>query len=121
MFFLFKISNFIGIILWMVLPVIYFTYFFGKGQTPGMELVDIELCTVDGERSIGYKKGFLRSIGMIISSLAIGVGFLWILIDKNKQGWHDKIAGTYVVKPIYATDSSSLEGGEYEVFNEENR
>ena len=34
---------------------------------------------------------------MIISAMVILLGFVWILIDKKRQGWHDKIAGTYVV------------------------
>jgi uncharacterized RDD family membrane protein YckC len=75
----------------------YFTYFFGNGQTLGMKAVKIKLCDTEGTYPIGYVKGFLRWIGMIISGLLIGIGYLWILIDENKQGWHDKIAGTYVV------------------------
>jgi uncharacterized RDD family membrane protein YckC len=75
----------------------YFTYFFGSGQTPGMKVMNIKLIRTDGDSEIGYGKGFLRWIGMQISALVIGLGFLWILIDKNKQGWHDKIADVYVV------------------------
>jgi len=62
-----------------------------------MKAAKIKLCGTDGTYPVGYGKGFLRWIGMNISSLVIGLGFLWILIDENKQGWHDKIAGTYVV------------------------
>jgi uncharacterized RDD family membrane protein YckC len=75
----------------------YFTYFFGNGQTPGMKAMKIKLIGTDGTYPIGYGKGFLRWIGMIISGLVILLGYVWILIDKKKQGWHDKIAGTYVV------------------------
>lgn len=85
--------DFLGILISMG----YFTYFFGNGQTPGMKAMNIKLCGTDATYPIGHVKGFLRWIGMVISGLAIGLGFLWILIDKNKQGWHDKIAGTYVV------------------------
>jgi len=84
--------------LYMFISVAYFTYFFGKGQTPGMMAMKIKLIGVDGTYPIGYNKGFLRLIGIIISSLPFNLGFIWILIDKRKQGWHDKIAGTYVVK-----------------------
>jgi len=87
----------IASLLGIVISMGYFTYFFGNGQTPGMKAVKIKLCGTDGTYPIGYARGFLRWIGMIISSLVIGLGFLGILIDENKQGWHDKIAGTYVV------------------------
>ena len=87
----------IASLLGLLISLGYFTYFFGNGQTLGMKAVKIKLCGTDGIYPIGYARGFLRWIGMIISGLVIGLGFLWILIDENKQGWHDKIAGTYVV------------------------
>ena len=36
-------------------------------------------------------------IGKSISALVLSLGFLWILIDKENQGWHDKLMSTYVV------------------------
>ena len=88
------IFTFLGVLV----SVAYFTYFFGNGQTPGMMAMKIKLIGTDGIYPIGYGKGFLRWIGMIISAVVILLGYVWILIDKKKQGWHDKIAGTYVVK-----------------------
>jgi len=61
-----------------------------------MKYVGIKLYRIDETDTIGCKKGFLRGIGMIISGLVICLGYLWILIDENERGWHDKIAGTYV-------------------------
>jgi len=84
-------------IIGLLISIGYFTYFFGNGQTPGMKVMKIKLCGTDGTYPIGYGKGFIRWIGMLISALVIYIGFLWILIDNDKQGWHDKIAGTYVV------------------------
>jgi uncharacterized RDD family membrane protein YckC len=84
-------------VLMAAIAIGYFTYFFGKGQTPGMKLVEIKLIRTDGVEPIGYKKGFFRWVGMEISGMVLLLGYIWILIDKKKQGWHDKIAGTYVV------------------------
>ena len=75
----------------------YFTYLFGNGQTLGMKLMKIKLIGTDGTYPVGYTKGFFRWIGLMVSSAILYLGFLWILIDKNRQGWHDTIAGTYVV------------------------
>ncbi len=47
---------------------------------------------------MSFGKTVMRLIGYFVSSIVIWLGFLWILFDANKQGWHDKIAGTYVVK-----------------------
>jgi uncharacterized RDD family membrane protein YckC len=45
-------------------------------------------------------QGLLRYVGLIISFLVIFIGVIWVAFDPNKQGWHDKIAGTYVVKTV---------------------
>jgi uncharacterized RDD family membrane protein YckC len=51
-----------------------------------------------GEKiSLGYM--FLREIfGKAISGLILSLGWIWILIDKDKQGWHDKLVGSVVIK-----------------------
>ncbi|MFQ6120363.1 MAG: RDD family protein, partial [Methanosarcinales archaeon] len=75
----------------------YFTYFYGTtGQTPGKKVMHIKVVTTDGS-DLDYGKGFLRWLGYIVSTITLFIGFLWIIWDENKQGFHDKIAGTYVV------------------------
>ncbi|MDE2838408.1 MAG: RDD family protein [Chloroflexota bacterium] len=51
----------------------------------------------------GQKAGFFRvlireTIGKIVSAIVFLLGFIWILFDGKRQGWHDKIGGTFVVK-----------------------
>lgn len=38
-----------------------------------------------------------RYLGYIPSVLCFGLGILWVALDKKKQGWHDKLAGTFVI------------------------
>ena len=81
-----------------IITIFYFTYFHGSiGQTPGKMLCRLKVVRVNGE-SMGYGRAFLRWIGYLPSSLIFCLGFLWAAGDKHKQGWHDKIAGTYVIK-----------------------
>ena len=40
----------------------------------------------------------MRYLAYLVSMLPLCFGFLWIAWDKKKQGWHDKIAKTYVIK-----------------------
>jgi uncharacterized RDD family membrane protein YckC len=40
----------------------------------------------------------IRYVGLILAFLCLLIGIIWVAFDANKQGWHDKIAGTYVVK-----------------------
>ena len=78
----------------------YYLYFWsasGHGQTMGNRALGIRVVKTDGtELSIGT--ALLRYVGLIISFTALFIGVLWVAFDKNKQGWHDKIASTYVVR-----------------------
>jgi len=83
-----------------LLGVIYFVYFwsaYGKGQTIGMRALKIKVVKTDGS-SLDLVGGFLRYIGLVVSCAVIFIGVIWAAFDANKQGWHDKIASTYVVK-----------------------
>ena len=83
-----------------LLGVIYFCYFwssYGKGQTLGMRALGIKVVKTDGSQ-LDLVGAFLRYIGLFISILCLFIGVIWAAFDAQKQGWHDKIAGTYVVK-----------------------
>ena len=78
----------------------YFTYFWsaaGKGQTLGSRALNIRVVKTDGSY-LDYVGAFLRYIGFVISLVVLLIGVIWAAFDAQKQGWHDKIAGTYVVK-----------------------
>jgi uncharacterized RDD family membrane protein YckC len=45
-------------------------------------------------------RALLRYVGLIISIVVLLLGVIWIAFDSRKQGWHDKIAGTVVVRPV---------------------
>jgi uncharacterized RDD family membrane protein YckC len=82
-----------------LMSLAYFTYFEGgpSGQTIGKKALGIRVYDFREGGSIGYGRGLLRQIGKYISGLAILIGYLWMLWDKEKQTWHDKIAGSVVV------------------------
>jgi uncharacterized RDD family membrane protein YckC len=78
----------------------YFTYFWsaaGKGQTLGSRALKIRVVKTDGSY-LDYVGAFLRYVGFVISCVVFLIGVIWAAFDAQKQGWHDKIAGTYVVK-----------------------
>ena len=83
-----------------LIGVAYFCYFWsaaGKGQTPGMRALNIRVVKTDGSQ-LDYVGAFIRYIGLVISIACLFIGVIWAAFDGQKQGWHDKIAGTYVVK-----------------------
>jgi uncharacterized RDD family membrane protein YckC len=82
-----------------VIQLAYFTYFEGgpTGATLGKRAMGIRVYDFRQGGAIGYGRGFLRQIGKYISGVVIFIGYLWMLFDREKQTWHDKIAGTVVV------------------------
>jgi uncharacterized RDD family membrane protein YckC len=51
----------------------------------------------DGQR-IDIGRALLRYVGFVISAIPFALGLIWAGFDVRKQGWHDKIAGTFVVR-----------------------
>lgn len=87
------------IFLWsgLILSVVYFVGYWAKsGQTVGKAVMDIRIVKTDGSR-LSLGQALLRYIGYLISGAALSLGFLWLAFDRKRQGWHDKIAGTYVL------------------------
>jgi uncharacterized RDD family membrane protein YckC len=65
------------------------------GQTPGKRVMGVRIVRTDGER-MRLGTCVRRLIGYAISHI-LYLGYLWILVDNRRQGFHDKIAGTFVV------------------------
>lgn len=85
-----------------LLGIIYFTYFWSSsspwpGQTVGDKLLNLRVIRTDGS-DLTLVQAFIRYVGLFISFIVIFIGVIWVAFDPNKQGWHDKIAGTYVIK-----------------------
>ena len=69
-----------------------------KCQTLGRKLFRIKVVNAAGD-DVSFWRGALRETGgKFMSGLFLYLGFLWIGWDQKKRGWHDHIAGTYVVR-----------------------
>lgn len=68
-----------------------------KGTTVGGIICQLRLVRVDGA-PLRFVDALVRGLSSIFSLAVLGLGCLWILRDPERQAWHDKIAGTYVVK-----------------------
>lgn len=79
--------------------IAYPIYFIGKnGATPGKKLLKIKVIDKEKKEVPGFLKAFLReTVGKFISAIFLGIGYFWAIGDKDKQTWHDKIAGTVVI------------------------
>jgi uncharacterized RDD family membrane protein YckC len=68
-----------------------------KGTTVGGIICQLRIVRVDGA-PLRFVDALVRGLSAIFSLAVLGIGCLWILRDSERQSWHDKIAGTYVVK-----------------------
>ena len=103
-----KISGLLGTA-WFafVVSAIYmalFWYLFGS--TLGQLLFGLRVVRADGSQFLSFPQVVVRVIGFYISMAVFFLGFLWILIDPGRRGWHDKLART---KVIYTFEAPSLE------------
>lgn len=83
----------------LMVDVAYFVglWTYWGGQSLGKKAMGIKVVKTDGS-PVTLSTAIIRYVGYIISAIALLVGFIWIAFDAHKQGWHDKIASTYVVK-----------------------
>ena len=68
-----------------------------RGSTVGGIVFDLQVVRLDG-REIDWSTAIVRALACFLSLAVAGLGFIWIALDDSKQAWHDKIAGTAVVR-----------------------
>jgi uncharacterized RDD family membrane protein YckC len=88
--------------IWMptgfVVSIVYWMGFWiWRGQTPGKMAVGVKVIRTDSS-PVKWQCAVRRCLGYFVSTLTLFLGFIWVAFDGRKQGVHDKIADTYVVK-----------------------
>jgi len=77
----------------------YFIYLEGSpsGQTIGKKILNIRVVDFSSGGPIGYGQAAIRYFARILSAIACLIGYLWMLWDKERQTWHDKLSNSVVV------------------------
>jgi uncharacterized RDD family membrane protein YckC/cytoskeletal protein CcmA (bactofilin family) len=68
-----------------------------KGTTIGGTVLGLKVIRLDGQ-PLAFMVGLVRALAAGFSIIVLFLGFLWIAWDPEKQGWHDRIAGTVVLR-----------------------
>ncbi len=89
----------------LVLLAYHIGFWTWKGTTIGGIICQLRVVRIDGT-PLRFVDALVRGLSAIFSIVVVGLGVFWILRDPERQAWHDKIAGTYVVKvprnwPLY--------------------
>jgi len=88
-----------GIVLVTIGYGIFFLTMLSKGTTPGKWILGEQVVNKQDGGFPGLGKMFVRELpGKFISGVFLGIGYFWAIFDPDGQAWHDKIAGTVVVK-----------------------
>ena len=82
-----------------VLPAVWVIAFWRyKQATPGKMLVSVKVMDARTGQPASMPRLIGRYFAYLVSIIPLCLGILWVAFDKRKQGWHDKLAGTIVVK-----------------------
>lgn len=87
------------LISWVLPAVVTVMFWAYKRATPGKMAVSAQI--VDARTGEAASTGQLigRYLGYFVSTIPLMLGFIWVAFDERKQGWHDKLAGTVVIRP----------------------
>ena len=77
-------------------PLYFVIFWMLTGQTIGQRVMGVRVVRLNGRR-VGFFSSLARWIGYQLCIFTLGMGFLWVLVDNRRMGWHDKLARTCVI------------------------
>jgi uncharacterized RDD family membrane protein YckC len=86
------------LILYVFPPVVVIVLWKYKSATPGKMIVGAKIVDARTGAKPSFVQCIIRYFGYIVSTIPCCLGYLWIAFDRRKQAWHDKLAGTVVVR-----------------------
>lgn len=79
----------------LVATILFWVY---KSATPGKIVLFVKIVDAKTGNKPTVKQSVIRYLGYYVSLIPLGLGFFWIAWDAKKQGWHDKMANTVVIR-----------------------
>lgn len=92
--------NTFDMIWWIVIVVVSIVMWVKYAGTPGKRLLRLKILDADTGEPLSAGKAILRYVGYIPAYLVLCIGVIWVAFDQRKQGWHDKMANSVVVKEL---------------------
>lgn len=86
------------LISWVAPAIAVIAFWLYRQATPGKMVLSLRVVDADtgGTLSVGQSVG--RYLAYYVSMIPLLLGFIWVAFDRRKQGWHDKLAGTVVIR-----------------------
>lgn len=86
---------------WVLPAVAIIAFWLYKQATPGKMAVSARVVDARTGAALTTGQAVIRYLGYFVSSIPLGLGLIWVGFDPRKQGWHDKLAGTVVVRSTH--------------------
>jgi len=86
------------IISWVLPAVAVVLFWLFRQATPGKMAISAQVVDARTGGRLSLGQSVLRYLGYFVSTIPFGLGLLWVAFDPKKQAWHDKIAGTVVIR-----------------------
>lgn len=90
------------LITWVMPAIAVIVFWITKQATPGKMAVSAKIVDATTGRPASTAQLVGRYFAYFVSMIPLFLGIIWVAFDKRKQGWHDKLAGTVVIKKINA-------------------
>ena len=93
------VLGFWDVILNYLLPaVVVITFWIYKSATPGKMATRLTIVDAQTGGKPSVRQFVIRYLGYFVATIPLALGIIWVGIDRRKQGWHDKLAGTVVIR-----------------------
>jgi uncharacterized RDD family membrane protein YckC len=86
------------LISWVLPAAAVLAFWVARQATPGKMAISARIVDAKTGNNPGTGQLLIRYLGYFVSSIPFGLGLFWVAFDSRKQGWHDKMAGTVVVR-----------------------
>lgn len=83
---------------WVAPAIAVIVFWQYKQATPGKMIFSARVVDARTGKKLSVGQSVGRYLGYFVSTIPFGLGLLWVAFDPKKQGWHDKLAGTVVIR-----------------------
>ena len=83
---------------WVIPAIAVMVFWITRGATPGKMVVDAVIVDAHTFQQPTNWQLVGRYLGYFVSTVPFGLGLIWVAFDPRKQGWHDKMANTVVIR-----------------------
>ncbi len=90
----------LDVVINLVLPAVLVVWLWSQMQaTPGKLAMSARIVDADTGGAPSTAQLVIRYLGYFVLTIPLGLGLNWVGFDRRKQGWHDKLAKTVVIRP----------------------